>query len=53
MTPQRRRASIIRLVALIVLLLLAMWVLHRIFIDVPPAPEPEVTQGAAYLAPLT
>jgi hypothetical protein len=53
MTPRRRRASIIRLVSLIVLLLLAMWVLHRIFIDIPPAPEPEVTQGAVYPAPLT
>ena len=52
MTPRRRKASILRLMALIGLLLLSMWMLHRIFIDVPPAPEPEVTQGAAYLAPL-
>jgi len=46
MTP-RRRASAVRLVTIIVVLLLCMWMLYRLFIGIPPAPAPNVTTGRA------
>jgi len=45
MSPQRRKASSGRLIALIVVLLMCIWMLYRIFIDVPPAPPAEVEVG--------
>jgi hypothetical protein len=53
MTGRRRRSRAGRLIALIVVLLLCFWMLHRLFIGIPPAAPPEVKTGAATPASLS
>jgi hypothetical protein len=47
MSPRRRRASSVRLVVLIAVLLLCIWLLYRLFVGVAPSPPPEVKTAAA------
>jgi hypothetical protein len=45
MKPRRRQGNIARLVILIVLLIICIWMLHRSFIALPPAPPPTVKRA--------
>jgi hypothetical protein len=49
--PRRRRTNAVGLVVLVVLLGVAIYVLWRVFIAIPPAPPPKVIRGLVPFAP--
>jgi hypothetical protein len=47
MGGRRPALHAVRLVAIIAILVLCMWIVYRVFIDIPPAPPPQVTISTA------
>jgi hypothetical protein len=42
---RRQRSSTLRLLLLIALLVMAMWLLYRFYLQLPPAPSPPVKRA--------
>ncbi len=50
MSPRAARRNAFRLLVIVALLFLAIWLLYRAYLQVPPAPPPPITRSEAVVS---